>query len=95
MTAYLIGDLHVLNPEQIADYRSKALPLVEKFGGRAVALDATPLPVEGNWTSSSMILLEFPNKQAILDLFSSDEYKPLARQRQAAAHTKLIAVDAL
>lgn len=94
MTAYLIGDLDVFDMPTIEDYRAKALPLVEKFGGRALALESSPLELE-NWKSGSMILLEFPNRKAIENLFASAEYAPLAAQRQSAAKSKLVAIDAL
>ncbi|MBB5712474.1 DUF1330 domain-containing protein [Sphingomonas xinjiangensis] len=94
MTAYLIGDLEIFDLEQIQDYRAKALPLVERFGGKALALDATPLDLE-NWQSGNMILLEFPDRQSIEALFASPEYAPLAKQRQAASKSRLIAIDGL
>jgi uncharacterized protein (DUF1330 family) len=94
MAAYLIGDLEIFDLEQIQDYRAKALPLVERFGGKALALDATPLDLE-NWSSGNMILIEFPDRQSIEALFASEEYAPLARQRQAASRSRLIAVDGL
>ncbi|CDM60894.1 hypothetical protein LPU83_pLPU83c_0332 (plasmid) [Rhizobium favelukesii] len=39
MSAYLVVDLDIHDSEAIADYRSKALPLVAKAGGRLIALD--------------------------------------------------------
>lgn len=42
MSAYLVVDLDIHDPEAIADYRSKALPLVAKAGGRLIALDDAP-----------------------------------------------------
>lgn len=94
MTAYLIGDLEIFDVPTIEDYRAKALPLVEKFGGRALALDSVPLELE-NWKSGNVILLEFPDRKAIERLFASEEYAPLAAQRQSAAKSRLIAIDAL
>jgi uncharacterized protein (DUF1330 family) len=94
MTAYLIGDLDIFDMPTIEDYRAKALPLVEKFGGRALSLDQSPQELE-NWKSGNMILLEFPDRKAIEDLFASEDYAPLATQRQSAANSRLIAIDAL
>lgn len=92
MSAYLVVDLDIRDPQSITDYRSKALPLVAKAGGRLIALDAEPLDVE-NWTATSMLIIEFPNKGAIRQLFASTEYAPLAVQRQTAASCRIIALD--
>ena len=92
MSAYLVVDLDIHDPEVIADYRSKALPLVANAGGRLIALDDAPLGLEG-WQASNMLIIEFPDMDAIRGLFASAEYAPLARQRQAAAGCRIIALQ--
>jgi len=92
MSAYLVVDLDIRDPQSIADYRSKALPLVAKAEGRLIALDAEPLDVE-NWPGTNMLIIEFPDKDAIRQLFGSPEYAPLAVQRQTAASCRIIALD--
>ncbi|AWI60511.1 DUF1330 domain-containing protein [Sinorhizobium fredii] len=91
MSAYLVVDLDINNPKAIDDYRSKALPLVAKAGGRLIALDDTPVELE-NWQATNMLIIEFPDMDAIRGLFASSEYAPLARQRQAAAGSRIIAL---
>jgi uncharacterized protein (DUF1330 family) len=92
MSAYLVVDLDIQDMKSIEDYRSKALPLVAKAGGRLIALDAAPLGLEG-WEATNMLIIEFPDRQAIRQLFASPEYAPLAAQRQAAARSRIIAID--
>ena len=90
MSAYLVVDLDIHDPEAIADYRSKALPLVAKAGG-LIALDDAPLELEG-WQATNMLIIEFLDMDAIRGLFASPEYAPLAHQRQAAAGSRIIAL---
>ncbi|MBY3093535.1 DUF1330 domain-containing protein [Rhizobium laguerreae] len=92
MSAYLIVDLDIHDMESIEDYRSKALPLVAKAGGRLIALDEAPLELEG-WKATNMLIIEFPDKDAIRELFALPEYAPLAAQRQAAAGSRIIAIN--
>jgi uncharacterized protein (DUF1330 family) len=42
-----------------------------------------------------MLIIEFPNMDEIRELFASPEYAPLARQRQAAAGSRIIALRGL
>lgn len=92
MAAYLVVELDIHDFQSIDDYRSKALPLVAEAGGRLVALDAEPLELE-SWSATNMLIIEFPDKEAIRKLFASSEYAPLAAQRQAAAGSRIIALD--
>lgn len=92
MPAYLVVDLDIHDPQSIEEYRSRALPLVAEAGGRLIALDAEPLELE-NWPATDMLIIEFPDKEAIRKLFSSSEYAPLAAQRQAAAGSRIIALN--
>jgi uncharacterized protein (DUF1330 family) len=91
MSAYLVVNLDIHDLEAIANYRSKALPLVAKAGGRLIALDDAPLELE-EWRSTNVLIIEFPDMDAIRGLFASPEYAPLARQRQAAAGSRIIAL---
>ena len=93
MSAYLIGNVEIRDANAIAEYRRQALPLVEKFGGRALVIDGAAEFFEGNWLPRNMILLEFPNIEAIQGLLSSPEYAPLAAMRRANAHTDLVAFE--
>ncbi|KQT01652.1 hypothetical protein ASG42_26970 [Rhizobium sp. Leaf391] len=92
MTAYLVVDLDIHDMKSIEDYRSKALPLVAKAGGKLIAIDETPLELEG-WKATNMLIIEFPDKNAIRELFASPDYAPLAAQRQAAAGSRIVAIN--
>lgn len=91
MSAYLIGNIEIHDEHLIEQYRRQALPLVEKFGGKPLVIDATPVYFEGDWAPRNMILLEFPNLSAIRNLLASPEYAPLAAMRQASTHSDLVA----
>ncbi|MCF6371203.1 DUF1330 domain-containing protein [Rhizobium halophilum] len=92
MTAYLVVDLDIHDMKSIEDYRLKALPLVAKAGGKLIAMDDATQQLEG-WEATNMLIIEFPNKDAIRQLFASPEYAPLAAQRQAAAGSRIIAIN--
>jgi uncharacterized protein (DUF1330 family) len=94
MSAYLIVDLNIHDMKSIEEYRSKALPLVAKAGGKLIAIDETPLELEG-WTATNMLIIEFPDKDAVRQLFASAGYAPLAAQRQAAAASRIIAINGI
>jgi uncharacterized protein (DUF1330 family) len=95
MSAYLIVDMQVFNAGNIENYRRDALELVKKHGGAPVGLDPKPCVYEGDWVPRSLLLLEFPNMQAIDRLLQSDEYAPLADVRRSNSHSRLVAFQGL
>lgn len=62
-----------------------------KAGGRLIALDDAPLELE-EWRATNMLIIEFPDMDAIRRLFASAEYALLAHQRQAAVGSRIIAL---
>ncbi|RVT96936.1 DUF1330 domain-containing protein [Rhodovarius crocodyli] len=95
MPAYLIGDIDIHDEAGFAAYRAPALEVVRRFGGRTIAIDKAPLTLEGDWASRDMIVIEFPDMEAIRALFASPDYAPLIAARQASARSRLIAVQGL
>ena len=76
--------------ERYAEYGSAVTPLLEKAGGRAVFLGepAQPLLGEGRW--DSVLLVEYPTRQAFLDMIGSAEYQAIGHLRtEALEHGEL------
>ena len=82
--------------ERYAEYGVAVAPLFERAGGRAVfaGQPAEPLIGEGSW--DLMLLVEYPTRQAFLDMVSSPEYQEIEHLRsEALVRSELRAMDAL
>lgn len=66
------------------EYGVAVAPLLEKAGGRIVFLGspASALLGEGSW--DMVILVEYPTRQAFLDMTSSTEYQAIGHLRTEA-----------
>ncbi len=76
--------------ERYAEYGAAVTPLLEKAGARVVYLGqpAQPLLGEGGW--DSVLLVEYPTRQAFLDMISSAEYQAIGYLRtEALEHGEL------
>ncbi len=51
--------------------------------------------LEGDWTPTRLVVLEFPDMASLRAWYDSPEYAPLKVLRQAAAESRLIAVEGL
>lgn len=70
--------------ERYAEYGEAVAPLLEKAGGRVVyAGEAnTALLGEGSW--DMVLLVEYPNRKAFLEMIGSDDYLAIAHLRTEA-----------
>jgi uncharacterized protein (DUF1330 family) len=80
--------------ERYADYGAAVAPLLERAGGRPVfaANPAEDLIGEGHW--DLMVVVEYPTRQAFLDMVSSPEYQEISHLRtEALRRSELRAMD--
>jgi uncharacterized protein (DUF1330 family) len=70
--------------ERYEDYGAAVAPLLEKVGGRIVFFGepAPPLLGEGSW--DLVVLVEYPARQAFLDMVGSSEYQAIGHLRTEA-----------
>jgi len=92
MTAYLIVDTRLINPDLYELYKLKAKPMVEKYGGQYLARGGKLSVKEDTlWTPTRMVLVEFPSAQMAENFYQSDEYQALLQtSKQSAERTVLI-----
>jgi len=70
--------------ERYAEYGVAVAPLLEKAGGRvAYAGQAAPV-VLGEQSWDLVLLIEYPTRQAFLDMVASPEYQEIAHLRSEA-----------
>lgn len=76
--------------ERYAEYGAAVTPLLEKAGGRAVFLGEAALPLLGDGRWDSVLLVEYPSRQAFLDMIASAEYQAIGHLRtEALEHGEL------
>jgi uncharacterized protein (DUF1330 family) len=92
MTAYVISDVELRDPEAAATYRSRAADSIETYGGRYVVRGGAVDAVEGNWTPANIVVVEFPSMARARDWYASSEYGEALKVRDAALKRRLIFV---
>jgi len=93
MAAYLIVDVEVSDPAAYEEYRQQVAPLIGRFGGRFLVRGGEFSVLEGHWQPRRLVIVEFPDKEALQAWYGSAEYAPLLALRQQAAQTNLVAVQ--
>ncbi|WP_261556454.1 DUF1330 domain-containing protein [Frankia tisae] len=99
MKSYLISQVEVIDAEAWERYRELAAPAIAHFGGRYLVRGARPEVLEGDdWAPPAadrqqIIVVEFPDEQAIHAWYASAEYAQALAYRQRAVRRRLLFVD--
>ena len=69
--------------------------MLERYGGRALAADESPLIEEGEWPFGKLILLEFADETSYRRWMDSPEYQEIVKDRHAGSHGTVVLVRGL
>ena len=92
MSAYVLVEIEVTNPEGYAEYRPLASESVTKHGGRYIARGGKTEQFEGDWLPR-IVVLEFDSLEAARAWYYSDDYQAALAVRQDNSRARMIAVE--
>ena len=85
MPAYFLVDTReIKDAAKLEKYRARVSPVVEKFGGRYLAIGGPFEVVEGSWRPVYPVLIEFPSMEQARRWYDSEDYRELKQLRLAA-----------
>lgn len=90
MTAHVVIELAVQDPEGFQQYVDRVGPLIERAGGRTVLLDPSVVVLEGDWRPPVLVIHEFPGMTEVQAFWDSPEYAPLKDLRRHHATVKVV-----
>ena len=93
MPVYLIADITVHDAERYREYVENVPALIRKHGGVYRVRGGDLQILEGDWSPSRLIVLEFPNRDAALAFHNDPEYEPYRNLRQSISDSNLVIVD--
>jgi uncharacterized protein (DUF1330 family) len=95
MTAYLIFDEDVTDPEGFQEYFQLAGPVLTRYGGKVLAAGGPTETLEGEWHPKELVILEFASVEQAKRWYHSEEYAPVKDIRLKTAHTRLVLVQGI
>ncbi len=95
MPAYVIADVEVTNPELFEEYRELVPATVEAFGGKYIVRGGDSEVVEGDWTPSRTVIIEFESFEQAKAWHSSQMYAGPKQMRIDSTNSSVIIVDGI
>ena len=94
MTAYLIVDTKINDEEAYEEYKIRAKPIVESYGGEYLVRGGhTTISENELWTPTRLVVVRFPSREAVENFLRCDEYAPVKAIRHKHAQTTMTVVD--
>lgn len=93
MSAYVIVNVDTKHPEEYEHYKEMAQRTVAQYGGRYLVRGGQMNVLEGSWTPTRIVVLEFPSYEKAHEWWRSAEYAPAKALRQKLSTTDLLIVD--
>jgi uncharacterized protein (DUF1330 family) len=93
MTAYVIVDINVTDPVRYEDYKSLAAPTVELYGGKYIARGGKTETLEGDWSPTRLVILQFDNAEQAKSWLNSTEYSEARALRHQTATSNMVLIE--
>ncbi len=93
MSAYVIAEVEITDPDTFEEYRKLVPPTLEAFGGRYVVRGGAVAGLEGGWQPQRMVVIEFDDAERAKAWHGSEVYAPARALREASTNTRMIVVE--
>ena len=93
MTAYVIIDIEVTDPEGYKEYVKMAPEVVKLYGGKYIVRGGQNETLEGDWQAKRLVILKFPSVVQAKNWLNSPEYASARALRHRYARTNMVVVE--
>jgi uncharacterized protein (DUF1330 family) len=95
MSAYVIAQIEVTDPERYAEYIRQVPATIARRGGRYLARGGKAEALEGRLTGRRIAIVEFDSYEQAKEWYESEDYAGPRALRQAASVSNLVLVDGI
>ena len=93
MSAYVVIEIIVKNPEGYEEYKMLAPPTIAAYGGKYIARGGRTENLEGSWQPNRIVILEFESVEKAKQWLDSEEYQEAKALRHKYASSNAIVVE--
>jgi uncharacterized protein (DUF1330 family) len=93
MTAYIIVDIEVTDPENYETVKKLTPSIVALYGGEYLSRGGYTEVIEGDWQPKRLVILAFENSDKAKEWLNSPEFAPIRELRAKTAITKMVLTE--
>lgn len=95
MSAYIIADVTVTDPDAMARYREWSTKAMQEHGAEVLVRGGAFEVLEGPWTPSRLVLLRFKDRDTARAFYNSQTYTHARSLREGAGIMRMVMVDGI
>jgi len=96
MSAYMVAQIEIHDPERYQAYLAGFLPIFERYGGELLATSKSETEViEGEWATPRTVIMKFPSLDQAHRWHADPDYQALAEHRRQSARANLVLVEGI
>ena len=93
MSAYVVVDIDVTDPEGYPEYIKLAPATITAYGGKYLARGGKTEVLEGVWIPKRLVILEFASAEQAKAWLESPEYRPARQIRHRTAVSNMVVIE--
>ena len=95
MSHYFISRITIHDPQEYSKYLENTEEVFSRFNGKYLVVDDSPLLLEGTWSCTRTVVIEFESKSDFELWYRSPEYQEILKFRLNAAECSTVLVKGL
>lgn len=95
MNYYFSAQIKINDEEEYQKYIAQVDNVFSKFNGKYLAVDDSPIIIEGKWNYTRAVLIKFPSKDDFDNWYNSEEYQSILKHRLNGAICDSILIKGL
>lgn len=95
MTAYVIAQIEITDPERYAQYVQQVPATIARYGGRYLARGGKAEALEGELPARRIAIVEFDSYERAKEWHESEDYRGPKLLRQGASISSLVLVEGI
>jgi uncharacterized protein (DUF1330 family) len=93
MIHYFVAQIRINNHEEYQKYLDKFDDIFTRYKGEYLAIDESPILLEGEWAYTKSVLIKFNSKQDFEDWYYSDDYQTILQYRLSSSKSDSILIE--
>lgn len=93
MSVYFMASIRIKSEEDYQLYLDHSAEIFTRYKGTYLAVDKSPLVLEGGWNYSRAVLISFDTKEDFDVWYRSDDYQVILQYRLAASDCDTILIQ--
>lgn len=93
MNYYFVAQISITDHEEYGKYLENFDEIFSKYKGEYLAIDESPVVLEGSWSYTKSVLIKFASREEFDNWYYSEEYQRILKYRLNSAKCDTILLE--